>query len=107
MEELFLAALLADAGVAAIAGDRAAWRLLPQGVALPALVLTLVTGGYDYVQDGRVDTRTPLVQVDCLAGDYATAKFLARAVVAACAGLDSDPFQFCQVLDERDDDEGD
>ncbi|MBW8814035.1 MAG: DUF3168 domain-containing protein [Caulobacterales bacterium] len=105
MEDALLAALLADAGIAAIVGDRIAWGLLPQADELPALVLHRITGGFDYVQDGRVDTITPLVQVDCWAGSYGGAKTLARAVMAALPAISADPFQDCSVIDERDDGE--
>lgn len=107
MEKAFRAALLTNAGVAAIiaTADRIAWGRLPQGVRLPYIALNRLDGGYSYVQAGRVPTITPMVQIDCWAGSYAGAAALADAVKAAIDTLKTAPWQGVFLIDERPDDE--
>ena len=44
MEEALVAYLLANAGLTAIVGNRINWTTRPQGAAVPAVVLTKVSG---------------------------------------------------------------
>jgi hypothetical protein len=106
MEPALRAALLANAAISALIEanpKRIAWGLVGPGKFASAIGLHRATGGFDYVMDGPVDTVTPLVDVHCLAGDYAAAATLADAVVAACASFTADPFQGVEVEDRHDD----
>lgn len=86
MHEDLRALLIADAGVAAIAGDRIAWGARPQGSAVPAVTLSQISRVEDVTMDGpdrRYDSR---VQADCRAETYAVALGLWRAVDAVLSG---------------------
>lgn len=87
MEEALIAHLLADSGVAALAGTRVYPVLRPQGEPLPAITVTRITGGPGYTLEGSDELADSIAQVDCWAGTYADAKLLARAVKAAAAGV--------------------
>lgn len=101
MEEDLIAALLADAGLAALVGPRISWSLRPQAEALPALQLTVVSRDRDELltEPGRLNSYR--IQADAWAGTYAGAKALARAALAAFDALAA-PFQGAFLLTERD-----
>ena len=82
MEEEWIAALIADEGVAALAGARVSWAIRSPGDKLPAIVCHLVSRPRRYTFAGRDGLQDTLVQVDCWATDYLAAKRLARAVEA-------------------------
>jgi hypothetical protein len=103
MEEALLAALAANAAVAALVGDRIGWGLRPQGEGLPAICLHLVSAPRTYTLAGRVPTVHRLVQVDCWGGAFDDAKLTARAVQAALDTLTAAPFQGAFLEGERDD----
>ena len=85
MEEALRALLLADAGVSALSPS-INWGHRPQGEALPAIVLTLVSGSNGHDLDGP-DTRfAGTVQVDCYASTYGEATMLSRAAREALDG---------------------
>jgi hypothetical protein len=86
MEESLIALLLADPGVAAVAGDRVHWLRRPQGEATPALVLSRVGGGHAFTYGGRDDLVEARVQIDAWAERLADVKALARAVNALLSG---------------------
>lgn len=101
MEEDLMAALLADAGLGPLVGNRISWSLRPQGEPVPALVLTVVSRERDELltEPGRLNGYR--IQVDAYAGGYAEAKALARAALAAFDALTA-PFQGAFLLTERD-----
>lgn len=101
MEEAFRAALHADAGVKAVAGDRLDWGLRPPQ--LPAGRMQVVSEVPFYTAQGR-DGLTPYrVQIDCMGLTYGDAKRLARAIVAAVGRLGRPAFDACFIFESRDD----
>lgn len=86
MEEDLRALLLADAGVAAIVGTRVTWGARPQGSALPAVVLHLVSDTPVYTLAADSGHRDSRVQADCLADDYLESLTVSRAVTVALSG---------------------
>lgn len=93
MEEALRTFLLANAGLAALVGTRITWLTRPQGSALPAVTLQVVSAGRGYTMQGREGLVGRLVQMDCWATSYASMKATERALVAALDGLKTDPFQ--------------
>lgn len=87
MEEALTNLLLADTGVTALVGNRVTWLARGQASALPAIVLSRVTGLPDYTMAGPSGLVMSRVQVDCWGLSYAAAKTAARAVKAALSGL--------------------
>ncbi len=106
MEEALIARLLADTGVAAIAGARVFPGSRPQGAALPAVVLNQISGGPLYADDGEVGLEQARIQIDCWAESYAAAKLLARAVTASLSAFEgtvgATTFQFIELDIEQD-----
>jgi hypothetical protein len=104
MEEALIALLLADPGVATVAGDRVHWLRRPQGEATPALVLTRVGGGHAYTYGGRDELIETRVQIDAWAETYGAAKALARAVTSLLSGYraTSGPIRSAFLNAERD-----
>lgn len=80
-------ALLADATVAGLVGTRVYPRYLPQGGALPAIALHLISGVPDQASSGPTGPIERRVQVDCWAERYAAAASLAKAVRDRLDGL--------------------
>jgi hypothetical protein len=101
MEEEFRAALLANAGLAALVSARIEWGLrAPQS---PSVRLQVISGVRFYTHGGR-DGMTPyLVQADCFGARYGDAKKVARALEAAAEALGLPHFDSCFVENERDD----
>lgn len=110
MEEAIIARLLADTGVAAIAGARVFPGMRPQGSALPAAVLNRISGGPLYADDGEVGLEQARIQIDCWAETYTGAKKLARAVTACLSAFEgmvgTTTFEFIELDIERDLQEG-
>jgi len=84
--------LLNDATISGLVSTRVDWGVRPQGRALPAITLILVSDGRDQRLDGLQTTQGPLVQIDCWAdgssdpvGAYATISTLREAVVSLLA----------------------
>lgn len=101
MEEDLIEALLADAGLAALVANRISWSMRPQAEPVPALVLTVVSRARDELLTAPGRLNDYRIQVDAYAGDYAVAKAVARAALAAFDALTA-PFQGAFLLTERD-----
>jgi hypothetical protein len=103
MQEDFVQALLADAGLAALVGRRITWEKRKQGAPLPAIVLHVIAAPTKYTLKGRVQLRDWLVQADCIAGGFLAAVELARAAQAAIATppFFTEPLNGVFVVDER------
>lgn len=86
MKEALRALLLSDPGVTALIDTRVSWGMLSRKSALPALVLTRISGGHDYVMQGTSPPFEARVQADCWGRTYADATALSRAVKAALSG---------------------
>ncbi|KUO53197.1 MAG: hypothetical protein APF82_01000 [Sphingomonadales bacterium BRH_c42] len=82
MEEALVARMLAAAAISAIAGPRVNWGFRVQGEGGPGVTLFDASPGRTYTYKGASGLAGPRVQVDCWAADFATAKALARAVIA-------------------------
>lgn len=82
MEEAISNLLLANVGVAALAGDRINWASQP-GAELPAITLHRITGQRDATMTGRTGLVSSTVQIDVWGATYSQAKKLARAVIPA------------------------
>jgi hypothetical protein len=83
MEEALTARLLAATGLAALVGDRISWVERPQGEALPALTLQVISDPRPQHMQGFQDYRAARVQVDVWAADYLSAKQTSEAVIDA------------------------
>lgn len=93
MEEELRALLLADSGVIGHVGNRVNWGENPQGWALPAIVLNLISRNEGYSLDGADGISTSRVQVDCYADGYGAALQLGRAVRDMMGGYRAGSFQ--------------
>lgn len=86
MEEDLRALILADAGVTALVGTRVSWDERPQGSAVPAIVLWLISQPIDYDLGGAITLVETRVQADCWGRTKASAKATARALAALLSG---------------------
>lgn len=86
MKADLLALIRTDAGVATVAGARVWWAERPQGSALPAAILHVISGGDDYHLRGRIALTETRVQVDCWGDRYLAVDALARAVRERLSG---------------------
>jgi len=113
MEEAVIQRLLADAAVAAIAGDRVFPGRLPQGIDLPGVVLQTINSMPHYADEGEIRYVESRVQLDCWASTYGASKQLARAGKASLSPVDLPPgapvftapgieFQIIELNGERD-----
>lgn len=102
MEEELVAYLLAWPGLTARVGDRVFFARLPQGEALPAVVIHRITSGRHYVMEGRNATAQPLLQHDCYGATYTEAKAVSREVIAAYDALPAGGLKAGFVTGERD-----
>lgn len=91
--------LTADATISGLVGGRVDWGLRPQGKALPAISLTLISTPHDYRMDGPQTTRQFRVQADCWANSYKSSQDVRDAVIAA---LEPASGSFQQGFVERD-----
>ena len=64
-----------------------AWGRRPQGSALPAIVLTIVSEVTDYTYAGATALKTTRVQADIYAASYAAALAVDAALVSAASGF--------------------
>lgn len=107
MEQELRAILLASSGVTALApAARINWGAHPQGAALPALVLNVISDAEGYHLKGRDGLSQGRVQVDAYAETYAQAKQLSRAVRAALSGYRGGGFRLVEHVATRDSREG-
>lgn len=86
MKEDFRAFLLGLAGVADFVGGRVHWRRRPQGGALPAVVLQIVSAPRSYNMKGESGLRRTQVQVDLIADSYTQVTALERLVLPQVSG---------------------
>lgn len=101
MQEALIAALLADAGIAAVVGKRVFWAVLPQGRKLPCLILQTVTGRREYTMRGRARLTYNLVQIDGWASTFEEVQVLKRAVISLVDTFTTPPLQ-AEIEAERD-----
>lgn len=111
MEEAFIAHLLANSGVQALArtapaAARLYWVEAPQNVAKPYATLFKVDGLRDTPLGGPNGFQSSRIQIDCYGLTYASAKGLSRAIEAAIGAgrftISSIEFQGCFLVAERD-----
>ena len=81
--QAIIARLEADAAVTAFVGDRIYWIVRPQGSALPALVLQVISETRTQHLKGFDDMFEARVQVAAQAERYSDSRRLAEAAVAA------------------------
>lgn len=106
MENELIAKLLADGGVAALAGNHVYPVSRPQGSALPAVTLATVSNVPVYTDQGEAGIAEARVQLDCWGATYASVKETARAVKAALSAFFGQvgdvTFQYILLDGERD-----
>jgi len=85
--------LLSDPAVAALVAGRVDWGGRPQGDAVPAISLSLISGGDVYHMGGLSRYVGAVVQIDVFAVDYDAADQTARAVNALLSGYRAGAFQ--------------
>ncbi|MFD2175937.1 tail completion protein gp17 [Rhodobacter lacus] len=88
-----------------IGAEKIAWGRLPQGTALPAVVLHLIDHVDGMTMQGPDGLWRGRVQVDCYAPGYDDAEALARAVIARLHGYRGGGFRGILLVARRDDDE--
>lgn len=100
MEEALVALLLADAGVAALAGDRIHWTVARPAITPPYAILSAISRVPDVGYAGPTGLWTSRVQVDCYALTYVAALNLARAIIARLSGFSGSHLgiTFCGVF---------
>jgi hypothetical protein len=88
MEEALVALLTgaAGAGITLLPDAPVNWIVHPQGVALPGVVLNLVSDPQGYTQDGENGLRQARVQIDAYALDASEAIRLGREVRQVLSG---------------------
>lgn len=86
MDEALWALLTGSSAVTAVCAQRIFWGAAPQGEALPALVLNIISGLDAPHLDGVDGLWRYRVQVDCYGVDRPSARALSRAVVALLNG---------------------
>lgn len=106
MEADLIGMLLADAPIAAVVSDRIRPTSRVQSEALPSLVVTRISGGPGYADDGEIGLEAARVQIDAWAETYTTAKDLARLVrnkLSAFSGVFGvTNFTYIMLDEERD-----
>lgn len=85
-ESDLVARLRADATVSGLVGTRIYWEVRPQGSALPAIVLTGVSGERRQHMAGPMTTQGHRVQFDCMAATKAQASDLRAAAIDVIEG---------------------
>lgn len=90
-----------DAGVSALVGSRIYWGDRPQGSALPAIVLNLISDGRGYLMDGADATQQYRVQIDAFGASYASMDALRNAIIT-CLELPHGSFQPSFVMRNAD-----
>lgn len=106
MEEELRAILLADTGVSNRVSTRINWGAHPQGQALPAIVLNLAAGAEGMNMNGTNNLFEGIVQVDCYADTYGSAKLLSRDAVSALHAYRGGGFRLVTQTSTRDSREG-
>lgn len=88
VEERIIAKLLAASGVTALVSTRVYPVARPQGSTLPAVTLQRIDGAPLLTDEGDSGLENPRIQLDCWGTTYASAKAVARAVIAALNAFD-------------------
>jgi hypothetical protein len=83
MEGALRARLIADTTVAGDVGARVYWVDRPQGRPLPDITLQMISGSRDQHMAGFQSLQRERIQVDVRAADFATARRIREAVIAA------------------------
>lgn len=83
MQGALRARLIAAAPVNALVAGRVYWVDRPQGSAMPAITLQVISDERPQDMEGFVSARATTVQVDCWATSYAAKTQLAEAVIAS------------------------
>lgn len=89
MREALRDFLLADAGVAALVGDRLSYVWREQGSPVPAVTLTVTDTERDVALGGYTGFATGFVQIDCYGVLMADALAVHLAVVSALRGANA------------------
>ena len=72
--------LVADTDTAAYVGNRVYWNLQPKGTQVPSVVLDIIATNDLYSMGGTSGMRELVLQADCYAADFYSARGLSRAV---------------------------
>lgn len=86
IETSLYSTLTGDAGVSALIGTRVYPNLAPEGAAHPLVAYSVISGSHIDTIPGTGDTTRKLVQIDCHANTYSSAKAVAAAVISALEG---------------------
>jgi len=85
MQDL-IARMSANAGLTALVGTRIHANVRPQGGALPAIVLRIISDVTDQAMSGPTNYRQTRVQAECYGPTYAAAYAVRNAIRAALDG---------------------
>ncbi len=89
----------------ALVGDTIDWDETPQGIALPSIVMFVVSGITDYAHSGATGYAVTRVQFDCRGKSAAVARAVATALDGKLSGfsgvLGSIHFQGCFARGQR------
>lgn len=102
METLLVAAMLADAGLAALVAKRINWVARPQGAAVPAITLQVISAVREYPFANVNPLVRYRVQVSVWATKYLQTCQIRDAVLAFANGLTGNPFPRPELLLEPD-----
>lgn len=102
MDEALWEALTSDAGVSAIVGGQVYWSDYPQGAAVPAIVLNIVSGSDAPTLQGTDQVWTYRVQVDCYALNRPQVRQLSRAVIDCLNGYRAGDILGAFIISQRD-----
>lgn len=81
MDEALFALLTGSTAITARVGSRVHWGMAPQGTALPALVLNIISGADTPHLTGTDGFWRYRVQIDCYGADRPSARLLSRDVI--------------------------
>lgn len=79
--------LLAHAPLVALVGNRIQWDTLPQGSAMPSIVMFVISGVTDYTMQGASGYVQTRVQFDCRGTTAASARAVAEDLEARLSGF--------------------
>lgn len=103
MDEALQALLIGNAALSARIGGRAFWGTAPQGQALPALVLTIVSAQDAPHLNGTDGLWNYRVQIDCYGIDRPAARLLSRDVIDLLNGYSGGGFNAVFIDTVRED----
>lgn len=105
IETQLVEVLLADAGVAALVGNRISPVVLRQEMGMPCLIYQRLAGTREYVFTGPASSASAEIGLTAWANEYAQARATADAVRKALDGYsddDPDGIQVASVVDSAD-----